>query len=46
VHFLLILIVLMLAFPAFSRLVGGVLSIVFWMVLVVVALAVFGVVSH
>ena len=45
-HFLLILIVLMLAFPAFSRLVGGVLSIVFWMVLVVVALAVFGVVSH
>jgi hypothetical protein len=45
-HLLLILVILMLAFPGFARLVGGVLSIVFWLVLVVVVLAVFGAMSH
>jgi hypothetical protein len=45
-HLLLILVILMLAFPAFARLVGGVLSIVFWLILVVLMLAVFGAVSH
>jgi predicted ABC-type exoprotein transport system permease subunit len=45
-HLLLIIIVLMIAFPMFARFVGGVLSMVFWLVLVVVVLAVFGALSH
>ena len=36
---LLIILILMLAFPMFARFVGGVLSMVFWLILVVVVLA-------
>lgn len=45
-HILLILLVLMVAFPAFARLVGWMLSAIFWLVLILVAVAVFGVLSH
>jgi hypothetical protein len=45
-HLLLIIIILMLAFPMFARFVGGMLSMVFWLVLVVVMLALFGALSH
>ena len=45
-HLLLIIIILMLAFPMFARFVGGVLSMVFWLILVVVVLAVFGVLRY
>jgi hypothetical protein len=45
-HLLIIAILLMVAFPAFSRFVGGCLSIVFWMVLVVIVLGVFGAISN
>ena len=37
-HLLLIIIVLMLAFPGFRHFVGGVLSVVFWMIFVIVVL--------
>jgi hypothetical protein len=46
VHFLLILILLCMVFPAFRHFVGGVLSIIFWLVLVVVVLGIFGALSH
>ncbi len=42
---LLIVIVLMLAFPAFSRFVGGCLSVIFWLVFVAIVLAIFGAMS-
>ena len=45
-HLLLIIIILMLAFPMFARFVGGVLSMVFWLILVIAVLAVFGALSY
>jgi hypothetical protein len=42
-HFLLILIVLMLAFPVLARVVGGALRGFFWVVLVLLGLAAVGV---
>ena len=45
-HILLILIILMLAFPAFARMIGGLLSVLFWLILVVIVLALFGALSH
>jgi hypothetical protein len=45
-HILLILIVLMLAFPAFARLVGGVLKGFFWLVLVLLTIGLIGALSH
>jgi hypothetical protein len=41
-HFLLILIVLMLAFPFFARFVGGLLKGFFWLILALAALAAVG----
>jgi hypothetical protein len=38
---LLIIIILMLAFPAFRRFVGGCLSVVLWIILVFLVLAIF-----
>jgi hypothetical protein len=43
---LLIIIILMLAFPAFRRFVGGCLSIVLWMILVILVLGLFLVFFH
>ena len=43
---LLIAILLVVAFPTFSRFIGGCLSIVFWLILVAVVLAVFGAMSN
>jgi hypothetical protein len=45
-HFLLILIVLMLAFPFLARFVGAVVSGMFWLILVLAALAVVGRMVH
>jgi hypothetical protein len=45
-HLLLIIIVLMLAFPGFSRFIGGCLSVIFWLIFAVVVLAVFGALSN
>jgi hypothetical protein len=45
-HLLLIVVILMLAFPGFRHFVGGVLSVVFWLILVVVVLGIFGALSH
>jgi hypothetical protein len=40
-HVLLIIIILMVAFPAFRRFVGGCLSIILWMILVFLIIAIF-----
>lgn len=45
-HLLLILLILMVAFPAFARLVGWVLSAIFWLVVIVIGLAMLGALSH
>jgi hypothetical protein len=45
-HFLLILIVLMLAVPFFARLVGSVLKGFFWLILLLVALVAVGALVH
>jgi uncharacterized membrane protein len=45
-HLLLIIIILMLAFPAFSRFVGECLSVVLWMILVFLVLAIFLAIFH
>jgi hypothetical protein len=46
VHFLLILIVLMLAFPFLARVVGGMLKGFFWLLLLVAAIAAVGALVH
>jgi hypothetical protein len=43
---LLIIIVLLVVFPSLSRMIGGCLSIMLWLVVLVVALAVFGTMSN
>jgi len=45
-HILLALILLCLIFPAFARFLGGCLSIVLWLIAAIVALALFGALSH
>jgi hypothetical protein len=45
-HFLLILIVLMLAFPFVARIVGGMLKGFFWLLLLVAAMAAVGAFIH
>jgi hypothetical protein len=45
-HFLLVLIVLMLAFPFFARFVGGFLKGFFWLILVLLGLAAIGAFVH
>ena len=45
-HLLLIIILLCVVFPFFRHLVGGVLSIVFWLFVVAVVLSIFGVLSR
>ena len=45
-HLLLILILLCLIFPAFARFLGGCLSIVLWVIVAVVVMALFGALSH
>ena len=45
-HLLLIIILLCVVFPVFRHFVRGVLSIVFWLILVGVVLGMFGVLSH
>ena len=45
-HLLLILILLCLIFPAFARFLGGCLSIVLWLIVAVVVMALFGALSH
>jgi hypothetical protein len=45
-HFLLIIVILMLAFPIFARVVGSILSIAFWLVVVVIVVAMVGAFSH
>jgi hypothetical protein len=45
-HFLLIVILLCVVFPVFRHFVGGVLSVVFWLVVVCVVLGLFGVLSR
>ena len=40
-NLLLIIIILMLAFPAFRRFIGGCLSMILWMILVFLVLAIF-----
>jgi hypothetical protein len=45
-HFLLILIVLMLAFPFFAQIVGGILKGFFWLLLLVAAMAAIGAMVH
>jgi hypothetical protein len=45
-HLLLIIIILMLAFPAFSRLIGGCLSVICWLIFGIVVPAVFGTLSN
>jgi hypothetical protein len=46
VHFLLILIVLMLAFPFIARVVGGLLKGLLWLILLLAAAAAVGVLVH
>jgi hypothetical protein len=43
---ILLIIILVLAFPAFARLVGSMLSAVGWLVGALVALALIGAISH
>jgi hypothetical protein len=45
-HILLIIILLMLVFPGFARLVGSMLSAVFWLLGALVVLALLGALSH
>jgi hypothetical protein len=49
-HLLLIIIILMLAFPMFARFVGqvigGCFSLVFWLIVIVTGLALFGALSR
>jgi predicted cation transporter len=45
-HFLLILVVLMLAFPFMARVVGGLLKGFFWLILALVALTALGAFVH
>ena len=45
-HMLLILVLLCLVFPVFARLLGWMLSAVFWLILVVVVLGLIGALSH
>lgn len=45
-YFLLILIILMLAFPILARFVGWLLSAVFWLIVVVLAFAVVAAFVH
>jgi hypothetical protein len=45
-HLLLIVLLLCLVFPVLARLVGWVLSTVFWLIVVVVLLGLFGVLVH
>jgi hypothetical protein len=45
-HFLLILIVLMLAFPFLARVIGGLLKGFFWLILALTALAAIGAMVH
>lgn len=45
-HILLIIIVLCLIFPAFRDLLGGLLSILWWLLAAVIVLAVVGALSH
>jgi hypothetical protein len=46
VHFLLILIVVMLAFPFFARVIGGLLKGFFWLILLLAAVAAVGALVH
>lgn len=45
-HLLLIIALVMAAFPWFSRLVGSILSAVFWIVAVLAVFALIGALSH
>ena len=45
-HIFLIIIILMLAFPAFSRFIGGCLSFFLWLAFAVVVLGIFGALSN
>lgn len=45
-HILLIIFILMLAFPTFARFVGSVLSAMLWLVGALVVLALLGAISH
>ena len=45
-HLLLVILLLCLVFPLLARFVGWVLSTVFWLIVVVVLLGLFGVLVH
>ena len=45
-HILLIIVILMLAFPVFARAVGSFLSIMFWLVIAALVLGMIGAFSH
>jgi hypothetical protein len=45
-HILLIVVLLMVAFPMFRRIVGSLLSVVFWLIVAAAVLAVVGAVSN
>ena len=45
-HILIVLILLCVVFPVFARLVDWMLSVVFWLILVVVVLGLIGAFSH
>jgi hypothetical protein len=46
VHLLLILVLLCLVFPAFGRLLGSMVSAIFWIVLILMMAAMFGAFSN
>jgi hypothetical protein len=45
-HVLLIIVILMLAFPLFARAVGSFLSIMFWLIIAGIVVAMIGAFSH
>jgi hypothetical protein len=45
-HLLLVILLLCLVFPVLARLVGWVLSTVFWLIVVVTLLGLFGILVH
>ncbi len=45
-HFLAIAVLLCLLFPALGRLLGGFFKAIFWMILVLVAIGLFGALVH
>jgi hypothetical protein len=45
-HILIILVLLCLIFPAFARLLGGCLSVAFWLIVIIVVLGLFQTLSR